>query len=168
MKTGALLLALIGVAAAAAAAPRETPVVATQLEAKPKGPIAVDVRLAAPPALGSPLTVTVTARADGIDRLVLEVRADDPAGLAIGAVSAPVDRAGARTWSVIVVPVRSSGANLSIVVAGEIDGVAQAQSVVTPVRPAGAAPPVRAMAVGPSTRDGENLTLLPVEELPGP
>jgi hypothetical protein len=165
MKTPAILLALFAavVTGAVAAAPLDAPA-ATRDEAKPLGPIAVDVRLAAPPALGVPLTVTVTARAEAVDRLDLEVRTDDSAALVIGGQSGPVDRAGARSWVVTVVPLRASGGNLSVVVAGEIDGVAQAQSVTTKVALAGAVPTVRALSVAPAEAGGENLSLLPVEE----
>ena len=165
MRTPAIVLALVAavVTTAVAAAPLAAPVAATHGETKPMGPIAVDVRLAAPPALGVPLTVTVTARAEAVDHLELEVRADDSAALVIGAQSGPVDRAGARSWVVTVVPMRASGGNLSVVVAGEIDGVAQAQSVTTKVRPAGAVPTVRA-SIAPAEPRGENLSLLPVEE----
>ena len=130
------------------------------------GPIAVDVHLAVPPALGVPLTVTITARAEAlaVGRLELAVRADESAALLIGAQSAPIDRAGSRSWVVTVVPVRASGGNLSVVVSGEIEGVAQAQSVVTRVRPEGAEPTVRALTVVPAKAGGENLSLLPVEE----
>jgi len=160
-----LALVAVVVTGAVAAAPLDAPVVAKH-EAKPQGPIAVDVRLAAPPELGVPLTVTVTARADAaaVDRLVLEARVDDSAALVIGAQSGPVDRAGARSWVVTVVPMRASGGNLSVVVAGEIDGVAQARSVTTEVRPAGATPTVRALSVAPAEAGRENLSLLPVEE----
>ncbi len=159
------LLAAVG-AGAVAAAPLDAPVAATHDEAKPLGPIAVDVRLAAPPALGVPLTVTVTARADAaaVDRLALEVRADDSAALVIAAQSGPVDRAGARNWVLTVVPVRASGANLNVVVTGEIDGVAQARSVTTKISPPGAVSAVRAPSVAPTQAGGENLSLLPVEE----
>ncbi len=161
------MLALVAavVTGAVAAAPLDAPAVTTH-EAKPLGPIAVEVRLGAPPALGVPLTVTVTARADAaaVDRLVLETRVDDSAALAIGAQTGPVDRAGARSWVVTVVPMRASGGTLSVVVAGEIEGVAQASSVTTEVRPAGAVPTVRALSVAPAKAGGENLSLLPVEE----
>jgi hypothetical protein len=166
MTAPAIALALVAaiVTGAVAAAPLDAPVAATHEEAKPSGPIAVDVRLAAVPALGVPLTVTVTARAEAIDRLELEVHTDDSVALVIGAQSSPVDRAGARSWVVTVVPTRASGGNLSVVVAGEIDGVAQAQSVTTKVRPAGAVPSVRALSIAPAEGGGENLSLLPVEE----
>jgi hypothetical protein len=165
MKTPALVLVFVAavVTGAVAAAPLDAPV-ATHQEAKPLGPIAVDVRLAAPPALGVPLTVTVTARAEAIDRLDLEVYTDDSAALVIAGQSGPVDRAGARTWVVTVVPLRAWGSNVSVVVAGEIDGVAQAQSVTTKVIPAGAVPAVRALSIAPVEAGGENLSLLPVEE----
>ena len=166
MTTPAIVLALVAavVTGAVAAAPLNAPAAATHEEAKPLGPIAVDVRLAAPPALGVPLTVTVTARAEAVDRLELEVRTDDSAALVIGAQSGPLDRAGVRSWVVSVVPVRATGGNLSVVVAGEIDGVAQAQSVTTKVRPAGAVPTVRALSIAPAEAGGEHLSLLPVEE----
>jgi hypothetical protein len=166
MRTSAVVLALVSAVAAGAvaAAPPESPAPVTHDEAKPTGPIAVDVHLDAEPALGVPLTVTVMARADGVDRLDLEVRADDPAALVIGAVSPPLDRAGARRWIVTVVPVRASGGYLSVVVAGEIDGVAQARSVVVAIRPAGAEAPARAPSAAPAGAGGENLSLLPVEE----
>ncbi len=165
MRAPAVVLALVAtvVMGAVAAAPLDAPIVATH-EAKPQGPIAVDVRLAAPPALGVPLTVTITARAETVDRLRLEARVDDSAALVIGAQSGPVDRAGARSWVVTVVPMHASGGTLSVVVAGEIDGVAQARSVTTEVRPAGAVPTVRALSVAATVGGGENLSLLPVEE----
>ena len=130
------------------------------------GPIAVEAHLAAPPALGVPLAVIITARVDGfaVGRLDLEVRADDATALVIGARSEPFDHSGSQSWVVTVVPMRASGGNLSIVVSGEIEGVAQAQSVVTKVRPAAGEPTVGALAVVPAQVVGENLALLPVEE----
>ena len=168
MRTRAIALALVAavVSGVVVAAPLDAPAGATYGESKPLGPIAVTVRLAAPAALGVPLAVTVTARADAaaVDRLALEVRADDSVALVIGAQSAPVDRAGARTWVVTVVPMRVSGGNLSVVVSGEIDGVVQAQSVTTKVRPPGGEPAVRALSIAPAEEGRENLSLLPVEE----
>jgi hypothetical protein len=146
------------------AAPLDAAVAATHDEAKPTGPIGVDVRIAAPPALGAPLTVTVTARAEAIEGLALEVHADDPAALAIVAQSAPVDRAGARSWEITVIPMRTAGGNLGVVVAGDIDGVAQAGSVVTPIRLAEATPALRARPLAVPEAGGVNLSLLPVEE----
>lgn len=167
MSAPAILLALVAafVAGTVAAAPLDAPVGASR-ETKPQGPIALDVRLAATPALGVPLTVTVTARADAaaVDRLALEARVDDSAALVIGEQSGPVDRSGARSWVVTVVPMRASGGRLSIVVAGEIDGVVQARAVTTEVRPAGATPAVRALSIAPAEAGRENLSLLPVEE----
>ncbi len=169
MKTSAIALALVAAVATGAvpAAPRGAPVAEMQEEAKPHGPIAIDVRLAAPPVLGVTLTVSITARAQAIDRLELEVHADDSAALVIGAPSSPVDGAGSRSWVVTVVPMRTSGGNLSVVVSGEIEGVAQAQSVTTKIRPAGILPTVRALSAAPAApaeAGGENLSLLPVEE----
>jgi len=130
------------------------------------GPIAVDVHLSAPATLGVPLAVTITAHADvlALGRLELTVRADDSAALVIGAQSGPLDRAGSRSWVVTVVPMQASGGNLSVVVSGEIEGVAQAQFVVAKIRPAGPESPVRALAIAPAQVGVENLSLLPVEE----
>ena len=166
MNTPAMLLAcvLACLPAVAFAAPLGSPASATHDEAKPTGPIGVDVRIAAPPTLGVPLTVTVTARAQAVDGLALEVHADDPAALVIVAQSAPVDRAGSRSWEVTVVALRTSGGNLGVVVAGDIDGVAQAGSVVTPIRLAEAAPALRTRPLAAPQAGRENLSLLPVEE----
>lgn len=165
MRVVAILYALLTAVmpGAVAGAPLDAPAAATRDEAKPMGPIAVHVRVTAPPSLGVPLSVIVTARAETLDRLDLEVRAE-AAALVIADKSAPVDRAGARSWTVTVVPVQAAGGNLSVVVTGEIDGVPQAQSVVTPIRPPGAVPIARALSAGPAAAGGENLSLLPVEE----
>ena len=166
MKTPAIVIACVAtvLTAVVVAAPLDAPVAATHEEAKPTGPIAVDVRLAAPPALGVPVTVTVTAHAETIGRLALEVYADDPAALAVVAQSAPVDRAGVRSWEVTVIPTRVSGGTLDVLVAGEIDGVVQARSVVTPIELGGAAPAARPQSLATPAAGGENLSLLPVEE----
>jgi len=92
------------------------------------------------------------------------VRADDSTALVIAGQSGPVDRAGTRTWVLSVVPLRASGANLSVVVLARSMASAQAQSVTTKVRPAGAVQTVRALSVAPAAAGGENLSLLPVEE----
>jgi hypothetical protein len=92
------------------------------------------------------------------------MRADDPETLAIGVTSPPVDRDGARSWSVAVVPARSEGGYLNVVVAGPVDGVMQARAVVVAIRLPGAAPQARAPAAGPAGIGRENLSLLPVEE----
>jgi hypothetical protein len=165
MKTLALVIAFVAVfltGLAIAAPPGAVP--ATRHEAKPTGPIAVDVRLAAPPALGVPFTVIVTARAESVGRLELEVHTDDPAALAIVAESAPVDGTGVRSWQVTVTPTRASGGNLGVLVTGEIDGVTQARSVVTPIRLAEAAPASHAQSLAAPKAGSENLSLLPVEE----
>jgi hypothetical protein len=127
------------------------------------GPIAVDVRVAAPPVRGVPLTVTVVARAEPLEGLDLEVHAD-PEALVIAARSPPTDRAGERTWILTVVPEIAAGGSLSVVVAGVIGGVPQAQSVVASIGPPGASPSARAASVTPVESGGEKLSLLPVEE----
>ena len=167
MKAPTLVLALVAAAVTIgiAAAPVGAPLNATH-ESKPLGPIAVDVRLVAPPTPGVPLEVIITAHAEGnaVDGLDLEVRVDDSAALVIGGRSEPIDSAGSRSWVVTVVPMLGPGGNLSVVVFGEIDGAAQAQSVTTKIRAAGAEPTVRALSTVPARAGRENLSLLPVEE----
>ncbi|MEO8464082.1 MAG: hypothetical protein ABI640_01970 [Gammaproteobacteria bacterium] len=168
MRAPAIVLALVAtvVTIGVAAAPVDAPAAATREESKPMGPIAIDVHLSAEPMPGVPLAATVTARTDAVavDRLAIEVRADDSAELAVGAPSGLVERAGSRSWVVTVVPMHASGGNLTVVVFGEIDGVVQAQSVTTKIRSAGAGPTVRALATAPAPAGSENLSLLPVEE----
>lgn len=147
------------------AAPLDAPADARRDEVKPMGPIAVDVRVAGPVALGVAQSITVTARATAVEDLRLEVHANPPAALVIAAPPAPVDRPGERRWTLTVVPLAAEGASLTVLVAGEVDGVTEAQSVTTPLGPPGSPPQARAAAAGaPAERGGEKLSLLPVEE----
>jgi hypothetical protein len=164
MKNLVLLAFLVnGVIELASAAPPDARPGSERLEQKTAAAIAVVVRAAVAPALGVPLEVSVLARSPAPGRLAIEAHADGSV-LTIASVSTPVDEDGGRRWIVTVVPMRESGGNLSLVVAGDVDGVEQAKSVVFPVRLPGAAGEVRAQSVAPARADGENLSLLPVEE----
>lgn len=162
----AVVVAMLTVAglggAAASAAPPATERAAPAWSgppAKPTGPIAVDYRVAATPAIGVPLAVELTARvADPGARLALEAIPSDP-GLLHALTPVLVASAEGRfEWSVTVVPMAADAGFLNVVVSGEIDGVAQARSVAIRVRGGAArSAPDRATL-------GEALIELPVEE----
>ena len=164
-------LACVALAAVAAgAAPRDSVTAAhvteLQLPPKPTGPIAVDYQLTSLPVIGQPLDVIITARSSGAISLALEASVTEPAVLAVVAQTAGVDRDGARTWVVTVVPLLAKVGYLDVLVAGVIDGAAQARSVVIPIRTA--VTKARAdVGTGMAVEfGGEALILLPVEESP--
>jgi hypothetical protein len=68
---------------------------------------------------------------------------------------------GVYSWELTVVPLLSEAGYLSVIVAGSIDGVAQARSVTIPLR---SAAPAEAAAV--TVAAGETLIALPVQESP--
>ena len=75
-----LLAVALGLAAHAGAAPRVLEALsASELPAKPTGPITVEYRLAARPAVGVPVTITVTARVESdVGTLGIEANATSP------------------------------------------------------------------------------------------
>jgi hypothetical protein len=95
------------------------------------------------------------------------VNARDPAALLVAGHSAPVDRDGAQTWVVTVVPLRSTTTYLNVLVVGELDGAPQARNVLIPIRVgvAEAAASSAASAVEVNAV-GEALILLPAAESP--
>jgi hypothetical protein len=106
----------------------------SELPGKPMGPIAVDYRLTGSPSVGVALTILVTARvADPSARLALEAAPGDARLLLSAAPELVAASGGVYSWSVVVVPL-AAATYLDVVVAGEIDGVAQARSLVIPVR----------------------------------
>ncbi|HEY3518944.1 MAG TPA: hypothetical protein VGL98_17980, partial [Gammaproteobacteria bacterium] len=65
-------------------------------------------------------------------------------------------------WKITVVPLAAEAGYLSLIVAGRVDGVAQARGVTVPLRSAAAGGPAPAAeAAGP-----EALIALPVQETP--
>jgi len=138
-------------------------VVLAELPGKPTGPIAVDYRLAAEPAVGVPLKITITARVEGgVGALRLETSASVPNAVLLTVPSLVTSGDGGYAWELTVVPLTADAGYLNVIVAGEIDGVAQARSVSIPLRTAAAAirPEVRAEA------GTETLIALPVRETP--
>lgn len=162
----ALTLLLAALPLTVTAAPRtldELPRAASfELPGKPTGPIAVDYRLTAVPAVGVPLTIAITARVDGETAgLRLETSASQPRDvlLAVPTVIAAPD--GAQAWELTVVPLVLDAGYLTVVVMGEIDGVSQARTVTIALR-GSEAPPAAAAREGA----GETLIALPVLETP--
>jgi hypothetical protein len=129
---------------------------------KPTGPIVVEHRLTAVPALGVPLKIAVTARVEGdVGLLSIEANATEPRA---ALVSAPVLLAvagGAYSWEITVVPQAADAGYLSVIVSGSIDGVAQARSVTIALHSAVPAP-----AAAVTVAQGETLIALPVQESP--
>jgi hypothetical protein len=168
-RTGALLSAAL-VAVVAGAAPRDTVTATSVTERqslpKPTGPIAVDYHLTSLPVTGRPLDIVITARSSDAVGLVLEASVTEPAALVIAAQTAGLDRDGARTWVVTVVPLLADVGYLDVLVAGEIDGTAQARSVVIPIRTAATKARAAVLAGLAVDSGGEALILLPVEESP--
>jgi hypothetical protein len=135
---------------------------------KPTGPIGVDYEFVGEAAIGQALDVVITAQVPGAAAaLVLEARARDPAALLVAAHSAPVDRDGAQTWVVTVVPLHSTTTYLNVLVVGELDGAPQARNVLIPIRVGVAEGVAAAAASAVEVRAvGEALILLPAIESP--
>jgi hypothetical protein len=161
-----LTLLLVALPVVVGAAPRtldeSTRAVRFELPGKPTGPIAVDYRLAAVPTVGVPLTIAITARADGETAgLRLEASASEPRDVLLAVPMAVAARDGAQAWEVTVVPLAPDAGYVMVVVAGEIDGVTQARTVTIALR-GSEAPPAAAAREGA----GETLIALPVLETP--
>ncbi|HJR69804.1 MAG TPA: hypothetical protein VKA43_07170, partial [Gammaproteobacteria bacterium] len=118
-----LTLLLVSLPLAAAAAPRALDTAARaariELPGKPTGPIAVDYRLAAVPAVGVPLTIAITARADGeTDGLRIEMGASEPSDVLLAVPTTVVGPDGAYAWELTVVPLAPDAGYLTVVVTG--------------------------------------------------
>ena len=128
---------------------------------KPTGPIAVEHRFGAGLAVGTAVTLTITARVEpGAGELALETTATDPKAVVLSVPALVASGAGRYSWQLTVVPLVVDAGYLTVVVSGEIDGVAQARTVSIALRseepPAVAAPPSK----------NETLIALPVQEGP--
>ena len=161
-----LTLLLLTVPMGAAGAPRtlDAPVRAAEFElpGKPTGPIAVDYRLAATPAVGVPLTIVITARAAGAtDGLRVETSASAPRDALMAVPTAVVAPVGAQAWELTVVPLAPDAGYVTVVVMGDIDGVSQARTVTIALRSATAP-----AAAGVKDGADETLIALPVIETP--
>ena len=156
---------LLALPLAAGAAPRSLDRAAARAErpGKPTGPIAVEHRLAAQPAVGVPLAIAVTARLAADARNVrIEAYPSLPSAVLVTSPALERTDDGIYRWKITVVPLAAEAGYLNVIVSADVDGVAQANAVTVSLRSAaasGAAP--RATEPG-----GEALIALPVEESP--
>jgi hypothetical protein len=162
----ALIAAASVLSAPLCAAPRATEraaPAATRLPAKPTGPIAVEYRLAAEPVVGAPLEIVVSARVEpGVKGLSIDANASAPHAVLLTPPTVVTAEDGVYAWKITVVPLAAEAGYLSVIVAGRVDGVAQARAVTVPLRGAAAAP----SAPAAQTAGPEALIALPVHETP--
>jgi hypothetical protein len=127
---------------------------------KPQPPISAEYRFSAPPAIGMPLVVTVTARAGAsLGDLSIEARGADGAS-----VPSPPRRVAAATlgefaWEILVAPLSAPAGRLNVLVRGGGAAGPQARSFSVPLRTA-----VRLQSPVRLAPDGERLSALPAEE----
>jgi hypothetical protein len=165
-RTSITLAALLAWALPAAAAPPESEGGAPApryLPVKPTGPIAVEYRVPAPPVVGVPLTIEIRARVEAdVDGLALEASASAPRALLTTEPELVTAERGVYVWTITVVPLAAAAGYLNVIVAGRVDGVAQARGVTVPLRGAGAA----GHAPAAEAAGREALIALPVQETP--
>ncbi len=102
---------------------------------KPQPPISARYRLSAPPAIGVPLVVTVTAYADAsLGNLSIEVRAADGASVPSPPRPVAAARPGEYAWEISVAPLSSPAGRLNVLVTGEGAAGPQARSLSVPLR----------------------------------
>jgi hypothetical protein len=159
----AVFAIVLGCAMQVAAAPhsleRTAPV---EFPGKPTGPISVEYRLDARPAVGVPLTVTVAARVEGgVGLLAIEANATSSRAALVTTPQLTSAADGNYVWELTVVPLAAEAGYLSVIVSGSSEGVPQASSVTISLRSADAS----AQTALPLT-DGEALIALPVQESP--
>jgi hypothetical protein len=159
----AAILAWPSLGLAAPRASELSPPAAAHLPAKPTGPIAVEYRVAAAPTVGAPLEIDVSARVEpGVKSLSIEANASAPHAVLLTPPTVVAAGDGVFAWKITVVPLAAEAGYLSVIVAGRVDGVAQARAVTVPLRSSAAAGPTPAAeAAGP-----EALNSLPVKETP--
>ena len=147
-------------AAAPPASERSAPMV-PYFPAKPTGPIGVEYRLAAAPAVGVPLEIEIKARVEAdVKGLAIEANASAPRAVLLIGPQLVTAADGVYSWTITVVPLRTEAGYLSVIVAGRVDGVAQARAVTVPLHGAPGPSPV----VDSAGR--EALIALPVQETP--
>jgi hypothetical protein len=152
--------------ALSSAAPREVVEARSPARAefpvKPTGPIAVEHHLAAVPAVGVPLTVTISARVAGqASALRLETSASRPDTVLLTTPTLVAAADSEFTWTLTIVPLAADAGYLNVEVEGEVDGLPQARSVSIAVR---TAPPTADDAA--ARGNSEMLIALPVRETP--
>lgn len=140
------------VCAAAAAAPRgAADGWSTRSPGKPTAPIAIEFALAAEPAPGALLDISIEASAPSdVTDLALDARADDGRALLVAAQTPVAGKRGA--WTVTVVPLAAGTSYLNVTVQGTLGTDTQTRSVAIPVRAGGTA--AAAVVRTPTEADG--------------
>jgi hypothetical protein len=161
----ALLIAAFAWPTLAAAAPRAAERAApagADVRVKPTGPIGVEYRLSASPAVGVPLEIAVTARVQAeVSRVTIEANPTVARTVLLTPPELVSAGDGVYSWTITVVPLVAEAGYLSVIVAGDLDGVAQARSATVPLRS------TDAPGASPATSTGnEALIALPVQESP--
>ena len=134
-----------------------------ELPGKPTGPIAVEHRVPAEPAVGIPLAIAVTARVEAdVGALRIEALASSPGAALVTPPLLTSVADGVYAWTITVVPLTNDAGYVSVIVSGNIDGVAQARSVTISLRSTAA----RDAAPSIAAIKGETLIALPVQESP--
>jgi hypothetical protein len=130
---------------------------------KPTGPIAVEHRLGAEPAVGVPLTITISARVSGsTDGLRLETSGSRPGAVLLTEPTLVASGESGYSWTLTVVPLEADAGYLNVIVVGNIDGLPQARSVAIALR----SPVAEARPEPEAAADTETLIALPVRETP--
>lgn len=150
--------------AAADGAPRTSP-------GKPTAPITIAFALAAEPAVGALLAISIEIHsAAEVGDLALDARAEDGAALLVAAQAPVPGKSGA--WTVTVVPLADGTAYLNVTAQGTIGGAPQTRSIAIPVRAGNAKPAQAREAVRASAAAGEGeaerVVLLPAVETARP
>lgn len=166
MRYEALIAMLALCPALAGGAPRShqhTAEMRVERPGKPTGPISVEHRLAAEPAVGVPLAITVTARVNAVvDGLSIEATASAPQAALVTPARLLEAANGRYVWQITVVPLAAEAGYLRVLVAGLVDGTPQAQSLTISLR--SAAPEADAPVA--TSAGGEPLIALPAKETP--
>jgi hypothetical protein len=125
--------------------------------------MAVEHRLAAPPAVGVPLELVVTARVEpGVGDLTIAADASTPRAVLVASPELVTAADGVYVWTITVVPLAADAGYLTVIVAGDVDGLAQARSVTVSLRSSGSP----GASPAPEAAEGEVLIALPVQEGP--
>jgi hypothetical protein len=128
---------------------------------KPQPPIAAAYRLSAVPAIGMPLRVSVTARADAsLGDLSIEVSTADGASVSSPPVAVAGTKQGEYVWEIDVAPLSSPAGRLNVLVTGNGPAGPQARSLSVLLR-TGARAEAAELRVAPN---GERLMALPAKE----
>ena len=161
----ALVTAIVAWPSPGAAAPPESeraPAL-SRLPVKPTGPIGVEYHVPAPPAVGVPLEIEVKARVEpDVIGLTLEANASAPRAVLLTSPELVTADDGVYSWTITVVPLAAEAGYLNVIVAGRVDGVAQARGVTVPLRSASA----QSRAPAAQAAGREALIALPVQETP--